>query len=121
LYILATCGHTKFDFFNDVANIIIDEILEISQEVDYPKQNKIERFGTNNPYVQTVNGCWPWVMEVLLGDAICNNLFNIILIYENYYEEEEPSYDDSKNRLDTKLVTIAFACFFISGKIWTYR
>ncbi len=49
-----------------------------------------------------MNGCWPWAVEVQPSDARHNNLLNTIIIYDNYCEEEGPSYDDFESRLENK-------------------
>ncbi len=66
MYIPATNGHTEFYFSDDVVDHVVDEILSICQEVNYLLQSKVERFGTNNPDAQIVNGCCPWAVEINL-------------------------------------------------------
>jgi hypothetical protein len=43
------------------------------------------------------------VVEVQPSDAWHNNLLNIIIVYDNCYEEDEPSYDDSKSKLKDEI------------------
>ncbi len=105
LYIFATSGHIKFDFSDDVINHVANEILGICQEANYPLQNKVERFGINNPDVQTMNGYWLWAVEVVQpSDTSHNcNLLNTIIVYDNCCEEEEPLYNDSESRLKDEI------------------
>lgn len=50
-----------------------------------------------------MNGYWLWVIQIQPTDIVHCNLLGTVLIYDNNYEEEEPSYDDFESRLNDKI------------------